>query len=37
MGLLSSEDIVVTQDFGLAAMVLGKGARVVNRNRDNEL
>jgi len=23
---------VVTQDFGLAAMVLGKGARVVNQN-----
>ena len=32
MGLLSREDIVVTQDFGLAAMVLGKGARVVNQN-----
>jgi uncharacterized protein YaiI (UPF0178 family) len=32
MGLLSREDIVVTQDFGLAAMVLGKGARAVNQN-----
>jgi len=32
MGLLFREDIVVTQDFGLAAMVLGKGARVVNQN-----
>ena len=32
MGLLAREDIVVTQDFGLAAMVLGKGARVVNQN-----
>jgi uncharacterized protein YaiI (UPF0178 family) len=26
MGLLTLEDIVVTQDFGLAAMALGKGA-----------
>jgi uncharacterized protein YaiI (UPF0178 family) len=32
MGLLTREDIVVTQDFGLAAMVLGKGARVINQN-----
>lgn len=32
MGLLSKEDIVVTQDFGLAAMVLGKGARALNQN-----
>jgi len=32
MGLLTSEDIVVTQDFGLAAMVIGKGARAVNQN-----
>ncbi len=32
MGILTSEDIVVTQDFGLAAMVLGKGARVLNQN-----
>jgi hypothetical protein len=26
MGLLTCDDIVVTQDFGLAAMVIGKGA-----------
>ena len=32
MGLLTREDVVVTQDFGLAAMVLGKGARAVNQN-----
>ena len=32
MGLLATDDIVVTQDFGLAAMVLGKGARAVNQN-----
>jgi uncharacterized protein YaiI (UPF0178 family) len=32
MGLLTREDIVITQDFGLAAMVLGKGARAVNQN-----
>ena len=32
MGLLNRDDVVVTQDFGLAAMVLGKGARVVNQN-----
>jgi uncharacterized protein YaiI (UPF0178 family) len=32
MGLLTREDIVVTQDIGLAAMVLGKGARAVNQN-----
>ena len=32
IGLLTREDIVVTQDFGLAAMVLGKGARAVNQN-----
>ena len=32
MGLLAREDIVVTQDYGLAAMVLGKGARCVNQN-----
>lgn len=28
----NSEDIVVTQDYGLAAMVLGKGARAINQN-----
>ena len=32
MGLLCCEDIVVTQDFGLAAMALGKGARALNQN-----
>ena len=32
MGLLRREDIVVTQDFGLAAMAIGKGARAVNQN-----
>ena len=32
MGMLASGDIVVTQDYGLAAMVLGKGARAVNQN-----
>jgi len=32
MGLLSREDMVVTQDFGLAAMVLGKGAHAINQN-----
>ena len=32
MRLLAADDIVVTQDFGLAAMVLGKGAKAVNQN-----
>jgi len=32
MGLLTRDDVVVTQDFGLAAMVLGKGAGAVNQN-----
>lgn len=32
MGLLTKDDVVVTQDYGLAAMALGKGARVVNQN-----
>ena len=32
MGLLVRDDIVVTQDYGLAAMVLGKGARAINQN-----
>ena len=32
MGLLTCDDVVVTQDFGLAAMVLGKGAKAVNQN-----
>ena len=32
MRLLTRDDIVVTQDFGLAAMVIGKGARALNQN-----
>jgi len=32
MGLLTTDDVVVTQDYGLAAMALGKGARVLNQN-----
>ncbi len=32
MGLLTEEDVVVTQDYGLAAMALGKGACVINQN-----
>ena len=32
MGLLAHTDVVVTQDYGLAAMVLGKGARAINQN-----
>ena len=32
MGLLSAGDIVVTQDYGLAALVLGKGAMAINQN-----
>jgi uncharacterized protein YaiI (UPF0178 family) len=32
MGMLTREDIVVTQDFGLAAMAIGKGARAINQN-----
>jgi len=32
MVLLASDDIVITQDFGLAAMTLGKGARAINQN-----
>jgi uncharacterized protein YaiI (UPF0178 family) len=32
MGILKREDIVVTQDYGLAAMVIGKGAKAVNQN-----
>ena len=32
MGLLAREDIVVTQDFGLAAMAIGKGAKAINQN-----
>jgi uncharacterized protein YaiI (UPF0178 family) len=29
---LTRDDVVVTQDFGLAAMVLGKGAQAINQN-----
>ena len=32
MGLLTRDDIVITQDYGLAAMVLGKGARAIHQN-----
>jgi len=32
IGLLTREDIVVTQDYGLAAMVIGKGAKAINQN-----
>ncbi|QNU67458.1 YaiI/YqxD family protein [Ruminiclostridium herbifermentans] len=32
INLLKKEDIVVTQDYGVAAMGLGKGARVLNQN-----
>ena len=32
MRLLTKDDVVVTQDYGLAAMVLGKGAKALNQN-----
>jgi len=32
VNLLKKGDIVVTQDYGVAAMGLGKGARVLNQN-----
>jgi len=32
INLLASGDIVVTQDYGVAAMALGKGARALNNN-----
>jgi uncharacterized protein YaiI (UPF0178 family) len=32
MGMLAADDVAVTQDYGLAAMILGKGARAVNQN-----
>ena len=32
IGLLTKEDLVVTQDFGVAAMILGKGAKAINQN-----
>jgi hypothetical protein len=31
ISMLSAGDIVVTQDYGLAAMALGKGAKVINQ------
>ena len=32
IGILAKDDIVVTQDYALAAMVLGKRAKVINQN-----
>ncbi|MBE5812027.1 MAG: YaiI/YqxD family protein [Clostridiales bacterium] len=32
INILTSEDIVVTQDYGVAAMALGKGAKAINQN-----
>jgi len=32
MALLAREDIVVTQDYGVAAMAIGKGAKALNQN-----
>ncbi|MEG2703312.1 MAG: DUF188 domain-containing protein, partial [Clostridia bacterium] len=32
VNLIQARDIVVTQDYGLAAMCLAKGARVLNQN-----
>ena len=32
MPLIATGDIVVTQDYGLAAMALGKGAKAINQN-----
>lgn len=32
MRILTKDDIVVTQDYGLAALVLGKGAKALNQN-----
>ena len=32
MGLLARDDVVVTQDYGLAAMALGKGAKVIHQS-----
>ena len=32
VNLVSEGDIVVTQDYGLAALVLGKGGKVLNQN-----
>lgn len=32
INITSRDDIVVTQDYGLAALALGKGARALNQN-----
>ncbi len=32
INLLHAEDIVISQDYGVAAMALGKGARALNQN-----
>lgn len=32
INMVASQDIVVTQDYGLAAMALGKAAKVLNQN-----
>ena len=32
INIVKSGDIVVTQDFGVAAMALGKGAKAINQN-----
>lgn len=32
INLLSAQDVVVTQDYGVAAMALGKGACALNQN-----
>lgn len=32
ISLLSPGDLVITQDFGVAAMALGKGAKALNQN-----
>lgn len=32
INILTKDDIVVTQDYGVAAMALGKGAKAINQN-----
>ena len=32
MGLLTKDDVVVTQDYGLAVIALGKGAKVIHNS-----
>jgi len=32
INILTKEDVVVTQDYGVAAMALGKGAKAINQN-----